>query len=223
MDIDSAVDLSALGLDYISERDGYIEIGAMATLSSLENSSLLKSVFDGILPETAKLIMGIQVRNTATAGGTVAGRYGFSDLLTSLLALDTRVVLHKSGEMSLEDYISWGNTRDILTGIMVKKEERKAAFANIRNTSTDFSILNAAVSRCGKDFRISVGARPLQAKLSREAMEYMDAHEINAENALRAGEIAAETLEFGSDIRGSGAYRKELCKALVKRCIMGVK
>jgi CO/xanthine dehydrogenase FAD-binding subunit len=221
-DIDAAIDLTELKLDFICEKNGYIRIGAYATLSEVENSELLKQNFSGILSKTAGIIMGVQIRNIATIGGCVCGKYGFSDLLTSLLALDAQVELYKHGSMSLEKYLESKTSGDILMAVVVKKEDIEAAYSNLRNTSTDFSILNTAVSKMGKSFRICVGARPSTAVLAHKAAEFMEGAELTEENAIKAGEIAAEELEFGCDLRGSSSYRKELCKALVMRCIMEV-
>nr|WP_272508953.1 hypothetical protein [Clostridium ganghwense] len=102
------------------------------------------------------------------------------------------------------------------------KDNRKASFQSVRNTSTDFAILNAAVSNVGGDLKISVGARPGVAQLAEKAMEFLKSSELNEETAVKAGKIAAEELKFGNDIRGSLEYRTELCKALVKRAIMEV-
>lgn len=221
-DMEAVVDLSGLKLDYIDENDGEIEIGAMTTLKGIEDSELLKCCFDGILPRTAAKIMGVQFRNTATIGGTVSGKYGFSDLLTSLLVLDSTVKTYNHGSIKLEEFLEGSFQDDIVTGITIRKDGRRGFFTCMRNSTTDFSVLNAAASRLGREFRISVGARPYRAKLVWEAMDFISGAELNEENADKAGEIAADAIEFGSDIRGSSEYRKELCRVLIKRCIMGV-
>lgn len=51
-------------------------------------------------------------------------------------------------------------------------------------------------------------------------MNYINNVDITEETAKKAGEIAAEELHFGSNNRGSGEYRKELSKVLVKRAIL---
>ena len=221
-EIELAVDLSKLNLDFIEERKGQIEIGAMTTLRKVETSSLLQKSFDGVLNKTVSHIMGVQIRNTATIGGTVYGRYGFSDLITSLLALDAYVELYKGGRMSLEEFLDTKAEKDIVLKIIIKNHERNASYSCLRNTSTDFSILNTSVSKDKGKFRICVGARPFGAKLSYEAMDFINSVEVNEEKAVKAGEIASQSLKFASDIRGSLEYRKELCKILVKRCIMEV-
>lgn len=221
-EIDCAVDISKLNLNFISEKRDSIEIGALTTLRKIETSDLLKKHLNGILPNTVSCISGIQVRNIATIGGTVWGKYGFSDLLTSLLCLDADVTLYKNGKISLEKFLETEISPDILTSIEVKKQQIKACYMNMRNNSTDFSILNAAVSRNGSSFRICIGSRPMRAKTAYKAMDFINSNTLNEEIAKRTGDLAAESLHFGSDMRSSDEYRKELCRVLVKRCLMEV-
>ena len=49
---------------------------------------------NGAVKEALRHIIGVQLRNTATVGGSVWGRFGFSDVITLLLAMDTLVVLY---------------------------------------------------------------------------------------------------------------------------------
>lgn len=219
----AALDLSKLGLDIIEDKEDRIEIGAMTTLRQVEKNEALQSNFSGVISKAASAIMGVQLRNVATAGGSVAGRYGFSDFITPLLALDTYVELYKGGKIPLKEFLETkGKIRDILTKIIIIKDKRKASFQSVRNTSLDFAILNASASNVDNNFKISVGARPGTAKIPEKAIEFLKDAKLNEESFIKASEIAAEELNFGRDIRGSAEYRKELCKALVKRALMEV-
>lgn len=228
----AVVDLSGLGLDYIKERDGFIEIGAMASLREVETDHQLSGFYGGVLQSTARAIMGVQIRNMATIGGTVWGRYGFSDMLTSLLALDAYVELYKGGMIPLEQFIEEGIKDDILIAVHIKKVNGKAGNLYFKSTGTSFSALNTAVSLIGGTndggavkggrFRIAVGSRPKAAKLAKSAMEFLNGTSVDEIAASRAGDIAADELDFGGDLRGSSDYRRELCRVFVKRCIMEV-
>lgn len=231
-EIPAIVDLSGLGLDYIKEKDGFIEIGAMAVLREVETDNQLTGFYGGVLQKTARAIMGVQIRNMATIGGTVWGRYGFSDMLTSLLALDAYVELYKGGMMLLEQFIEEGVKDDILIAVHIKKVNGKASNMYFKSTGTSFSALNTAVSLTGGTndggavkggrFRIAVGSRPKAAKLAKSAMEFLNGTSVDETAASRAGDIAADELDFGGDLRGSSDYRRELCRVFVKRCIMEV-
>lgn len=95
--VDTAIDLSGLGLDQIEETGSEYRLGAMVTLRQLELHPGLDRLTQGAMAESVRHIVGVQFRNLATVGGSVFGRFGFSDVLTLLLALEARVVLYHGG------------------------------------------------------------------------------------------------------------------------------
>lgn len=220
--METGVDLSNLGLDFIQEKDETIEIGSMAALREMQQNEILSKYYGRYLSGCISQIMGIQIRNIATIGGTIWGRYGFSDLLTSLLVLDASVVLYHGGSMSLEEFLNGDFGRDILMKLVLKKHTCKASFMSERNSAGDFPVLNAAVSKTEGRYMIAVGARPNRACLSRKAMAYLNSAGDDKLSAAHTAELASQYLIFGSDMRGSSDYRRELCRALVKRCILEV-
>lgn len=119
--IQNAIDLSGLDLDYIKETEEAFEIGAMCSLRSLETHPELEAYFCGAIKESVRHIVGVQFRNQATVGGSIYGRFGFSDVLTCLLALDTEVVLVHAGKMTLAEFADRKRDRDILEKIIIKK------------------------------------------------------------------------------------------------------
>ncbi len=70
--------------------------------------------------------------------------------------------------------------------------------------------------------RICVGSRPSRARLAKGAMSFLNIIDSTNTAAEMAGILASEELQFGSDIRASAEYRKELCHVLVKRCVLEV-
>ncbi len=218
------IDLQDLGLDFIREGEDFMEIGATVKLGDVERSEVIQKHFDGFLSKTVKYIWSVQLRNIATVGGTVFARFGFSDFITSLLVLNTKVKLYRNGEMLLEDFLESRVSRDILVSLKIEKEERKAKFRFMRNSFYDFSILNVAVSakvengRLG-GFRIAIGARPGIAKLAKKAMEYLEKNGLSPETISKASDLSAEEMEFGTDIRGDAEYRKMICPVLVRRAL----
>ena len=91
--VGTAIDLCGLGLDAIQEDDSRFTLGAMATLRQLEQHPGLQAYTQGALGRAVRDIVGVQFRNMATVGGSLWGRFGFSDVLTVLLAMDTDVVV----------------------------------------------------------------------------------------------------------------------------------
>ena len=93
----TAIDLSGLGLDRIEEDDEAFRIGCMTTLRCLETHPGLNAYSCGAVCDAVKSIVGVQFRNLATVGGSVWGRFGFSDVLTVFMALGASVELYKKG------------------------------------------------------------------------------------------------------------------------------
>ncbi len=218
-----AIDLSQAGLEFINDLGSEIEIGAMTSLRDMETSEIMKQAFGTIIEDSLKHIIGVQLRNIATIGATVFSKYGFSDPITALLALDAEVYLHNAGRMSLETFLKEEDRRkDILEKIIIKKTTGQSSFQTLRNSAVDYAILSVAVNKNDNEYRISIGARPRVATLAYSAMKYLEGAEITDEIAQKAGEIAADEIHFGSNNRGSAEYRKELCKVLVKRAILEV-
>ncbi len=213
----TAVDLSGLGLDRIEETEDGYRIGAMATLRDLEKHQKLNDFTQGAIYESVKNIVGVQFRNLATTGGSVYGRFGFSDVLTILLALDAKVELFNAGTVAIEDFINMPRSlRDILVSITVPKEPVKAVYMSQRNISTDFPVLTLAFVKREDGCRVAVGARPMPAVLVKDENGILK-DDVKRESAEAFAEYVAENVRFGSSLRAGKEYRKEIAKVLVKR------
>ena len=117
--VGTAIDLCDLGLDTIEETDEQFSIGAMATLRDIEMHQGLNAYTAGAVADSVKDIVGVQFRNMATVGGSIWGRFGFSDVLTVFLALDSYVELYKGGIVPLEDFAKMKKDNDILLRLIV--------------------------------------------------------------------------------------------------------
>lgn len=217
--VDTAVDLSGLGLDAIEETPEGWRIGATATLRQLETHKGLAAFTGGALAESVKHIVGVQLRNLATIGGSVFGRFGFSDPLTLLLALDAKVELAEAGRMSLEDFAGSGIRKDILTHIFLPGGNVEAAYLSQRNSATDFPVLTCAVARRQGKVACAVGARPARAARFDDEAGLL-AGGVTEESAAAFAEDVTRRAVFGSNTRGSAEYRRQVCRALVSRAVL---
>ncbi len=220
--ISTAIDLSNLDLNFVRDTGSAIEVGAMTTLRSFETNPTMTRLANGVLKSAVENIVGVQLRNCVTIGGTVAGRYPFSDPLTALLALDTELQFVNHGRVSLEEYLSGKGYKDILEKIIIPQDDRSAAFTSIRKSKTDYAVLNVAVAKNADNYRIVVGSRPGKAMLSTDAADYLTQNGLDDKSAAEAGRLAAEQLQFGDNPRGSGEYRKAVCPVLITRALTEV-
>ena len=205
--INTAIDLGDLGLDTIEETEEGFSIGAMATLRDMELHQGLNAYSNGAVANAVKDIVGVQFRNMATVGGSIWGRFGFSDVLTVFLAMDSYVELYKGGIVPLEQFARMKKDNDILVRLIVKKTPCKVFYSSMRNQRTDFPVLACAVAQMNGEYRASIGARPARAIL------------IRSEKSEDFPAFVAENAPTEGNIRGSAAYRTHLIKVLVSRCM----
>ncbi|HCO30035.1 MAG TPA: molybdopterin dehydrogenase [Lachnospiraceae bacterium] len=213
--IQTAIDLSGLGLDKIEETKDEFSIGCMVTLRQLEQHKQLNLYTDGAIAESVKSIVGVQFRNLATVGGSIFGRYGFSDVLTMFLALDTQVELFKGGIVSLADFINLPLDNDILVRLIVKKAPLKSAYLSVRNSKTDFPVLACSVACLNGNYRAVIGARPGKAVLVEVSKSFF-IEELQG-NANAFADYVTKQITTGSNMRASAEYRKLLANVLTRR------
>lgn len=220
--VDTAIDLCELGLDKITEEKDCYRIGAMVSLRMLETHPKLNEMTQNAFSHALKHIVGVQFRNCATIGGSLYGRFGFSDVFTLLEVLDAEVCLYHSGKMSVKEFSQLPrSTRDILTEIIVPKKAMRVAYLSQRNTATDFPVVACAVSCIDGVYTCAVGARPgLAVSFEDDSGILKDG--ITRESAERFGEEIASRAVFGSNMRGSAQYRQKVCAVLVRRALMAL-
>lgn len=192
------IDLANLGLDTIKEDEDFFRVGSMTTLRTLEKSEVLPVA----LRDSTKQIAGVALRNVATIGGSVMGRYPFSDLCTALLALGTKLSFYASGEVDMAKFLKEGiKDSDILMEIKVPKSQQ-SLFKAYKVVYTDFSLVNLAI--CKTDvIRMAIGATPGRAS-------HIEVDKLTDIDAI------VERFEFSDDFRASGDYRKALAKAMIE-------
>ena len=210
----NAIDLSALGLNQITETEDCFELGAMVTLRQMETHEGLAAYFGDCIAASVRQIVGVQFRNGATIGGSIWGRFGFSDPLTLFLALGAQVVLYQAGIVALSDFVHMPYDRDILTAIRLPKHGQKAVYLSHRAAATDFPVLAVAVCETAEQRVAAVGARPMRAERVVGSVD---------EAAPAFAERCAEELTFSSNLRGSAEYRTHLCRVLVRRAVQALK
>jgi putative selenate reductase FAD-binding subunit len=220
--VGTAIDLSDLGLDTIEETEDSFMIGAMVTLRQLEQHKELNGFSNNALTESVRQIVGIQFRNMATVGGSIFGRYGFSDVLTVFLAMDAQVELYNKGILSLEEFAKLPYDRDLLIRLIIKKEKRKTVYLSQRNTKTDFPVLTCSVSKANGNYRFVIGARPKRAVCFYDRNGILD-KEITEASASELGNYISSQVETGSNMRGSEEYRRILAGVLTKRALLQMK
>lgn len=220
--INTAVDLSEAGLDFINDTGDTIEIGAMTSYRTVEKSRLLQENFGGMLSAAVAPIIGVQFRNTVTVGGSVFSRFGFSDFLTPLMVTDATVKLYKGGLVPLAEFMEMPFKKDILEKIILRKEPMSASYQNLRGAEADFPIVNLAVSKTGDVYKVAVGARPQRAVLAPETAAFLAGAPMDECTIEKAADILTGEVPFGTNMRAGEDYRQKMAKVLLKRALKEV-
>ncbi len=210
-----------------------IEIGALATLSSIERSTVIASRLP-VVARTLRTLANVRVRNVATLGGNLAHADPHMDLPPVLIALGATVVIaSRSGEREIlvADLITGYYETSLALGeliVKVRVPTRFAAAAVYRKITTrsadDWPALGVAVAldRSGatiREARIAASAafdRPVRL-LAAEAL----LANVVADEALigRCADAAADASKPIADERGSAAYKRELLRVHVARAL----
>jgi len=230
----TAIDLCDLGLDQIDEDENEFRIGAYATLRQIETHEALNAYTHGAIAESVRHIVGVQFRNVATVGGSIWGRFGFSDVMTIFRALGAKVQLHKAGIMDLDEFAALPRTtRDVLVSVIVPKNAKGVVYLSQRNQSTDFPVLTCAVANRSGRYVAVIGASPYMAEpvwdedgiLDCLADAKTDGNAALTDNSEtnakidKFAEYVAEHIRFGSNIRAGAEYREIICRVLTRRAV----
>ena len=214
----TAIDLSDCGLDTIEETEDEFRIGAMVTLRQLERHRALNALVNNVFEFAVHDIVGVQLRNSATVGGSIYGRFGFSDVLCAFLALDSYVELTGAGRVPLAEFARMGYVRDVVERVVVKKHAYRASYEAVRKEATDFPSLNVTAAWWNGTWCVSVGARPLPAELlAGDACGL--ASEYPSEAELRALAERVRGLSYGTNLWGSAAYRRRISAPLAIQAV----
>ena len=213
------IDLSTLGLNEISDKKDEVVVGAMVTQRDFENHPAVRKLFNDSIAFAVREIMGVNFRNLATVGGSIMGRYPFSDLICGLLPYHVELEFYPAQKMSLEEYLLYkGKLNAILVAVHIKKEEGKGFFKKVKTTALDFPIVNFAISKVNGKYTIVVGARPAGAAIAHKASNYLNSlKNPGKEDFEKAAEIVCEELAFMDNKDASKEYRLDLTKVYVRR------
>jgi carbon-monoxide dehydrogenase medium subunit len=229
------VDINRIpGLDYISESDGHLKIGALAREHQLESSEAVKTKFP-ILADTAKVIADPLVRSQATVCGNLAHGDPANDHPATMLALGATIVAtgpRGQRQIPIEDFFPGLFTtalepEEILTEIRVPVPPPKSggAYLKLERKVGDFATAGVAVQieldgggvckRAGVGLT-NVGMTPIKAK---QTEAFLAGKKLDDSTIQQAAQLAASESEPMDDIRGSAEYKRDLVRVLTARAL----
>ncbi len=228
------VDVSGVGLDYVTLEGRRLAIGGTATFQQIVASKEFGAVLNGLLPKAARAYSTRIQRNATTLQDVLFGYATYFDLLTALLALDTQVTVQGKQRrvvplgqfFSRENRAVLSNT-EIAAAFCAKlpSGDLGASLQRVALTDGDsVAILNAVavLKMSGKkcaEIRIAIGGGlPAPVRLTSLELQ-LTGQPLYAALVDSISSKIAELIQPVSDVRGSAQYRKQISGVLVRRAL----
>ena len=223
----------APGMSAIDFDGAELRIGALATLSALERSPLMREVLP-VLARTLRTLANVRVRNQATLGGHLAHADPHMDLPPLLAALDASVVVagrHGGRRIAVEQLISGYLETTLEPGELITEvrvpvhAQLSAAYLKVTSRSADdLPSLGVAVGVQTTSGRIEHARVVIGAALDRPTrlvgIESLLRDAVIGERVVaHAAEAAANEVQPIADQHGSAAYKKQLIRVYVARAL----
>lgn len=228
------------GLSYIrSKPDQGISIGAMTTLSFIEDSKEILQRYPAII-EAVSLIGSFQVRTRATLGGNLCNSAPSADMAPILIAYGARVcITNRSKERTvlLEDFFK-GPGQNILEKDEIMKEidlppspdSNFGIYLKASRSKMDIALVGVGAlvlfekgKEVCKELKLSLGAvapTPIRAK---EAEKMAVGLKLDNDLIMKVSQMASDEARPISDVRSSAEYRRILVRGLTKRALMAAR
>lgn len=229
------VDIARIAdLAYIREDGNQILIGATTTHYQLESSDLLKKICP-LLPDCARSIGDVQVRNKGTIGGSLAHNDPAGDWPAAAIALNAEVVLvGPGGERTLrvEDFLVDLLTTalepgEILREIRIAKSQGKfgQAYEKARHPASGFAVVGVAANlslntdgTCGAA-RLGVTGVGSKAYRPTATESALVGKQLDEQIIAAAAAQVCDGVEANGDLYASADYRKHLASVHAARAI----
>ena len=225
------IDVGGLELDELEldEAAGIIEIGATTSIQRIVEHQGINSVLNGFLSESLEEVGSYPIRNAGTLGGSLVHPFPWSDVVTILSVLDTKVTYFHNGERKTRDFsrLYEDDFRSELNESVIEKlsidledeTSTAASFSKFNRSEFDVAALNLACRITHNQGEIveaslAAGARPMLAERAKEVEEELAGEELDPELARKAGNMAARVFELGDDKKISKEYRKTMVKKM---------
>jgi xanthine dehydrogenase small subunit len=216
-------------LNQIESKNGKCFIGASITVSDIENSELMHSIFPDLKSYT-KLVASTPIRNMATIAGNFTNASPIGDMTIFFLALDAEIILnnnHKKRSIKLKDfYLDYKkldkSPEEFVETIVFEIPGKNTAFnfeKVSKRTHLDIASVNSAClmeveNGTIKKMYLSAGGVGPIPKYLKETSEFLSGKKIVEDSFEEAIKIMQQEISPISDARGSANYKRLLLRQL---------
>jgi carbon-monoxide dehydrogenase medium subunit len=223
-------------LDFISEREGGISIGALTRHHTLETSPVIHERFP-IIAEAMHHVAHLAIRNRGTIGGSLSHADPAAELALMAVLLNARLkadsILGRRTIEAKEFFVS-ALTNALEDGEIVSEIEfpylpRSTGwgFEEFAQRRGDFAVAAAAVTvtvsngRCTESRIAVIGGETVIRVPDAEAL--LQGSTLDENTLAATARTASRSTQFSSDLRASSDFRSHLVKSLTRRALEAAK
>jgi len=218
------------GLDKIVEREGYLSIGALTKLRSIERNNIIRERFPALY-EAVLSMASVQIRNMATIGGNLCNASPAADTAPPLLVYNAELVVYGLDgyrNISIEKFFIGPKKtvlkpNEILVEIKIPYQPENAGsiFIKIARTAMDLAKVNVAVKLVldhddnVEDIAVALGSVAPTPVRAHSVEKTLLSRRFSEELVVEASEKVVQDISPITDIRSTAEYRREVSKKLI--------
>ncbi|MDB5840094.1 MAG: hypothetical protein JWQ23_2046 [Herminiimonas sp.] len=220
-------------LDYI-RRDGQtLRIGSMVRHDTLARSPIARQAWP-LIAQAYEFVAHQTVRNRGTIGGNLSHADPSSEMPAVMRALDATMTLQRAGgrrnvgaaDFFIDMFTTALEPDELLTeiSIPVPLSPYRSGFLELSPRKGDFALCGIAAAvlfedgACA-DARIACCGLTAQPPRLAAIEAFLRGRRLDRHTCEQAGVMAAHEVEPFSDVKASGAYRKNLLRVLLTRLL----
>jgi carbon-monoxide dehydrogenase medium subunit len=229
------VDLQSIpGLDHITQKNGSVRIGALATHRAVERSPLIRNSWP-ILADAFSKIGNVRVRQTASVGGNLAHADYRLDPPPPLLVLGAEVAAigpKGSRVIPLKDFFCGMYETALEPGELIAEVRVPAMPAHSRAVYLRYSALSAndwpclsvaalareANGRC-QDLRLALGGVAATPVLI-SGLDFVRDQSLDQDVLEKLLAVVDQQIAPFSDLRGSEWYKRQMVRVFVRKAVV---
>ena len=235
-DLDNIIYLNSIDeLNYIKEKDKYIEVGAATPLRKFE--FIIKKYY----PDFNRMLKrygSVQIRNVATLAGNIATASPIGDSLPLLLSLDASITIesfNKKMVLPLKDFFIGYRKTKLKKGQFIRsikipifKKNIFKAYKISKRIDDDISSVCASfnlaiVNKKIKNIKIAYGGMAATPKRAVYCEKILLNSNFSEDIILKAQKSLEKDFQPIDDMRASKDYRVEIAKNLLTKCFAEIK
>ncbi len=220
-------------LSYVEEGEGYVRIGATATLAQIASSPAAAKL--PALLDALRVMGSPQIRNRGTLAGNLVNASPAADTACPLLVHGGEVVaasVEGSRVIPLEEFFTGpkkccleANELVVEVRAPIPPEGSSSAYVRLgRRKGFTLSVVGAAVylevedGVCVEASAAYGSVAPTPLKLE-EVGEALEGGPLTPERVEAAAALSAQLVNPITDIRGTAEYRRDMCPVLTRRAV----